>query len=306
MPFNGSGTFQRVMNWVNDAAANIKIKADRHDQEDDNFASGLSMCITKDGQTTITADIPMNNKKLTGLAAPTVSTDAVNKTYADTYNKKPSVSNYFASDAAVVIPAGATEVWIEAVGGGGGGGGVTPSGAGTFAAGGGGGAGAYGIIGPVVLGASPSVAVVIGAGGIGIAAAQGTAGSMTRVTVNGTDYDCNGGSGGLQHLAVGATNGLQQQGGNGGNTSNIIGAGQKGENSFFSPACAVAGSGGSSLWGRGGLGARATSVTLAGGAQGQGNGAGGAGAISFAGVSGNQKGGDGSDGRVRLTWHFGR
>lgn len=67
MPFNGSGTFLRVRNWVNDAAANIRIRADRHDSEDDNFALGLSQCITKDGQTTITADLPMASFRHTNV-----------------------------------------------------------------------------------------------------------------------------------------------------------------------------------------------------------------------------------------------
>lgn len=83
MPFDGSGNFNRVMNWVADAAAAIKIRADRHDQEDDNFAAGLSNCLTKDGQTLPTANIPMNGKKIIGLATPTLATDAVNKAYAD-------------------------------------------------------------------------------------------------------------------------------------------------------------------------------------------------------------------------------
>ena len=38
MPFNGSGVFQRVRNWVADATAGIKIRADYHDAEDDGFA----------------------------------------------------------------------------------------------------------------------------------------------------------------------------------------------------------------------------------------------------------------------------
>lgn len=83
MPFDGSGNFNRVMNWVSDAAANIKIRADRHDQEDDNLASGLSNTLTKDGQSQPTADIPMNGKKLINLAAPTDPTDAATKGYAD-------------------------------------------------------------------------------------------------------------------------------------------------------------------------------------------------------------------------------
>ena len=67
MPFNGSGVFLRVRNWVNDAASNIKIRADRHDTEDDNFAAGLTNCITKDGQTTVTANLPMAGFRHTGV-----------------------------------------------------------------------------------------------------------------------------------------------------------------------------------------------------------------------------------------------
>lgn len=69
MPFNGSGTFIRVMNWTNDALANIRIRADRHDQEDDNLAQGLSQCITKDGQTTVTNNLPMANYRHTNVGA---------------------------------------------------------------------------------------------------------------------------------------------------------------------------------------------------------------------------------------------
>jgi len=74
MPYNGSGTFLRVRNWVQDAAANIRIRADRHDSEDDNFASGLSQCITKDGQTTVTANLPMANYRHTGVGEATAAT----------------------------------------------------------------------------------------------------------------------------------------------------------------------------------------------------------------------------------------
>ena len=69
MPFNGSGTFTRIYNWLIDKNQNVKITASRFDEEHDNFASGLSNCITKDGQTVITQDIPFNSKKITGLAS---------------------------------------------------------------------------------------------------------------------------------------------------------------------------------------------------------------------------------------------
>lgn len=75
MAFNGSGTFQRLYNWVNDAAANIKIRADRMDNEMDGIATGLSTCITKNGQTTITANLPMATYRHTGVGAGVARTD---------------------------------------------------------------------------------------------------------------------------------------------------------------------------------------------------------------------------------------
>lgn len=84
MPFDGNGTFSRLMNWVQDAAAGIKIKSDRHDQNDDDIAAGLTNCLTKDGQTQPTDNIPMNGKKLVNLGTPTVDTDAATKAYVDT------------------------------------------------------------------------------------------------------------------------------------------------------------------------------------------------------------------------------
>lgn len=59
MPYNGSGVFTRLYNWSNDAIAGIKIRADRFDNEMNGMATGLSTAITKDGQTTVTADLPM-------------------------------------------------------------------------------------------------------------------------------------------------------------------------------------------------------------------------------------------------------
>lgn len=87
MAFNGSGVFLRLYNWVNDAAANIKIRADRMDNEMDGFATGLSSCITKDGQTTITANLPMATYKHTNVGAATAGTDyaRANQLISSTY-----------------------------------------------------------------------------------------------------------------------------------------------------------------------------------------------------------------------------
>jgi hypothetical protein len=83
MPFNGAGQFNRVYNWTADANNSIPIMSARMDAEDNGFATGLSNCICKDGQTTITADIPLNNHKLTGLATATASQDALNLATGD-------------------------------------------------------------------------------------------------------------------------------------------------------------------------------------------------------------------------------
>jgi hypothetical protein len=83
MAFNGAGVFVRLYNWVTDRNNSVKIQATRMDAEMDGFATGLSNCITKDGQTTITANIPFNNQKLTGLGDATTGTDALNRQTAD-------------------------------------------------------------------------------------------------------------------------------------------------------------------------------------------------------------------------------
>jgi hypothetical protein len=83
MAYNGSGVFARLYSWVTDRNNNIKIRADRMDAELDGFATGLSNCITKDGQTTVSANIPFNDKKITGLGDATSAADALNQRSGD-------------------------------------------------------------------------------------------------------------------------------------------------------------------------------------------------------------------------------
>ena len=75
MAFNGSGTF--ILPTGNPVVSNTLITAATQNTTMTDVANGLSNCITKDGQTTLTANLPMAGKKLTGLGAGTVSGDSV-------------------------------------------------------------------------------------------------------------------------------------------------------------------------------------------------------------------------------------
>ncbi len=83
MAFNGSGTFSRSngthsgsTTWQQDEAATLDILSTLHDAHDQDIADGLTNCITKDGQTTPTANIPLGGFKITNLGAGTSRTDA--------------------------------------------------------------------------------------------------------------------------------------------------------------------------------------------------------------------------------------
>jgi len=58
LAFNGSGTFVRVHDWTTDLTNLVPVTASRADAEDDGFATGLSLTICRDGQSTTTARIP--------------------------------------------------------------------------------------------------------------------------------------------------------------------------------------------------------------------------------------------------------
>jgi hypothetical protein len=90
MAYDGSGNFLRILNWVNDATAGINIRADRHDQQDNDYAAGLSNALCKDGQSQPTNDLPLNNHRLINVGDPVADQDAVNKrslaTLVSTFN----------------------------------------------------------------------------------------------------------------------------------------------------------------------------------------------------------------------------
>ena len=77
---NGAGIFT-VTNP--DFVSGTTISSSEMDANFSDVATGITQSIAADGQTTITANIPMNNKKITGLLAGTATTDAINKGQLD-------------------------------------------------------------------------------------------------------------------------------------------------------------------------------------------------------------------------------
>jgi hypothetical protein len=76
MSYNGSGTFQ-INTSGQPVVAGTVISSTAFNSLTSDLANGLSTAITKDGQTTVTNNIPMSGFKITGLGAATVGTDAV-------------------------------------------------------------------------------------------------------------------------------------------------------------------------------------------------------------------------------------
>jgi len=71
------GEHTRVQDWEADKSAGIKITASRFDAENDDFSSSLGLMIAVDGQSTVTANIPMSGKKFTGSTAASALKDVV-------------------------------------------------------------------------------------------------------------------------------------------------------------------------------------------------------------------------------------
>ena len=106
MPFNGSGVFTRLYKWVSDAAAGLNVDATRMDADSDDIASGLTNCLTRDGQSAPTTDISWASHKIKDLANGTSPGDAVN------YSQLSAVAN----ETIVTLNAGTTTLTADAVG----------------------------------------------------------------------------------------------------------------------------------------------------------------------------------------------
>lgn len=90
MPYNGTGTFNRVYSWTTDAANGILVSSSRTDTDTNDIATGLSNCVTRDGQSAWTANLPAGGYKITGLANGAAGQDSVTWTQVFT---SPTFSN---------------------------------------------------------------------------------------------------------------------------------------------------------------------------------------------------------------------
>jgi hypothetical protein len=77
MPFNGNGVFSRIYTWVTDATNGVPMTPSRFDADSNDIAAGLSQCLTRNGQSTPTANLPMAGFKLTGLTPGITAGDSV-------------------------------------------------------------------------------------------------------------------------------------------------------------------------------------------------------------------------------------
>lgn len=93
MAWNGSGTFVRVHNWVSDRDSAINITASRMDAEDDGFATGITACLTKNGENAATANLPMGGFRHTGVG------DATARNQYGTVGKLQDSGHTYAADS---------------------------------------------------------------------------------------------------------------------------------------------------------------------------------------------------------------
>jgi len=80
MPWDGAGNFTRTNGvntgddlWEQDKNAAVKIVTSRHDDHDTDLKDGIDSCLTKNGENSPTANLPMGGYKHTGAVAGTAN-----------------------------------------------------------------------------------------------------------------------------------------------------------------------------------------------------------------------------------------
>ena len=98
MSFNGTGTYTLYVD--NPLVVGELISASKINNTFADIATALSSCITKDGNQVVTANIPMNGYKITGLANPTNVGDAL------TFGSNATISSLSIGNAYTFPPTG--------------------------------------------------------------------------------------------------------------------------------------------------------------------------------------------------------
>lgn len=119
--FDGNGNFVRSYSWAQDKANSIDITASRMDTEDNGFASGLSNCLTRDGQGKATADFAPATDLSYQLGTASLRWNAFNGkaisyiapllAYKTTTTSRSNTTTA-ANDPDLIIPIAATGVYI--------------------------------------------------------------------------------------------------------------------------------------------------------------------------------------------------
>lgn len=76
MAWSGGNFTRANPTWVSDASAGIGIEAARHDNQDNDFTTGINECLNKTGQNAMTGTLSMGSNKISNLAAGTLRNDA--------------------------------------------------------------------------------------------------------------------------------------------------------------------------------------------------------------------------------------
>lgn len=77
MPFNGGGQFDPLPSPTYPAVADTVIYASRFNAVINDILTGLGQCITRDGQSPATADLPMGGNGLTNMRAALVAGEPI-------------------------------------------------------------------------------------------------------------------------------------------------------------------------------------------------------------------------------------
>lgn len=107
MPWNGSGTFVLDPSYSPEVDGTT-IEAGRYNGLTSDIATGITNAITKDGQNVPTANLPMGNRKHTGLAAGSAAGDSVRYEQANvigetTVTAHATLADIFAANTARVL-----------------------------------------------------------------------------------------------------------------------------------------------------------------------------------------------------------